>query len=189
MGQTLSFCDFCTKKVSLSWISPSLQPLAFVALSQFKLRQQRETNFGDAFTISKINKIYLDDFNFVINLIPVFMRYIRFYQGNKVGALETLSNRDMYKKIKEGTTVFSICQALQHTLNSSLNMQGVAEVLTTLKNNLIENATPLKRRQKLFRHLRIIEIFVEMLRCPFAPPAGRINFFPNLQNLIVIIMI
>jgi len=50
------------------------------------------------------------------------------------------------------------------------------ETLNVIKGSLVENATPIKRRQKLFRHLRIIEIFVDMLKVPFKPPKGNFIF-------------
>lgn len=113
----------------------------------------REAGFGNAFTIAPIPKLYVDDFNIVANTIPSFVKFIKFFRGKRVDSFKTLTEREIYKMAKDST-------------------KGLAEILSMLRGSLVENATPIKRRQKLFRHLRIIETFVEMLRSPFSPPKG-----------------
>uniref|UniRef100_A0A1I8GHA8 Inositol 1,4,5-trisphosphate receptor n=1 Tax=Macrostomum lignano TaxID=282301 RepID=A0A1I8GHA8_9PLAT len=112
-----------------------------------------EMQFDDAFTIYSVEEELVRIFNFAAGCVPFIQKLC-------------LQLRGVPFSSAEGSASAERKQGGQSTLNA-YRSHTIANALKELRDFMIVNSEPVKKRQKLLRNLRIVELLVRLLQTPF----------------------
>uniref|UniRef100_A0A1I8GPK3 RIH_assoc domain-containing protein n=1 Tax=Macrostomum lignano TaxID=282301 RepID=A0A1I8GPK3_9PLAT len=120
----------------------------------------QEMQFDDAFTIYAVEEDLVNIFNYAAGAVPFVQKLCHELRGDK-SAKPTGSAAGERKQQPDAVHL------------NAYRCHLIVTALGELRDFMIVNSEPVKKRQKLLRNLRIVELLVRLLQTPFRGAADQ----------------